>query len=54
MLRGRELNCRWDPRYGEKERSGIIRVGKVTAAELLSPADVLAMTVAADGSVNLS
>ena len=53
VLRGRELTCRWDPRYGEKERSGVIRVGKAAAAELLSPGDVLAMTVAADGSVDL-
>ena len=54
VLRGRELNCRWDPRYGEKERSGIIRIGKAAATELLSPGDVLAVTVAAEGPVDLS
>lgn len=53
VLLGRELTCRWDPRYGEKERSGIIRVGKAASAELLSPGDVLAVTVAVDGSVDL-
>lgn len=53
VLRGRELTCRWDPRFGEKERSGIIRVGKAAAADLLSPGDLLAVTVAADGSVDL-
>jgi hypothetical protein len=47
------MNCRWDPRYGEKERSGVIRVGKAAAANLLSPGDVLAVSVAADGSVRL-
>lgn len=53
VLRGRELTCRWDPRYGEKERSGVIRVGKAAAADLLSPGDVLAVSVAADGCVGL-
>lgn len=50
VLRGRKLTCRWDPRYGEKERSGVIRVGKAAAADPLSAGDVLAVTVAADGS----
>lgn len=54
VLRGRTLACRWDPRYGEKEHSGVIRVGKAAARELLSPGDVLAVTVAADGSVGLA
>jgi hypothetical protein len=54
VLRGRKLNCRWDPRYGAKERSGIIRVGKAAAGELLSPGDVLAVTVTADKTIDLS
>jgi hypothetical protein len=33
--RGRKLTCRWDPRCGAKERSGVIRVGKAAAADLL-------------------
>jgi hypothetical protein len=53
VVRGRELTARWDPRYGEKERSGVIRVGKAVAAELLLPGDVLAVSVAPDGSVSL-
>ena len=53
VLRGRKMTCRWNPCYGEKERSGVIRVGKAAAAELLSPGDVLAVSVAADGSVGL-
>jgi hypothetical protein len=48
MLRGRELTCRWDPRYGSKERSGVIRVGKAAATELLAPGDVLAVSVRGD------
>jgi hypothetical protein len=53
VLRGHELTCRWNPRYGEKERSGVIRVGKAVARDLLSPGDVLTITVAADRSVDL-
>ena len=53
VLRGRKVTCRWDPRYGVKERSGVIRVGKAAAADLLSQGDVLAVSVAADGSVSL-
>ena len=52
-LRGRKLRCRWEPRYGEKERSGVIRVGKSAATDLLAPGDVLAVSGAADGSVRL-
>ncbi len=52
-LRGRKLRCRWDPRYGEKERSGVIRVGKSAATDLLAPGDVLVVTGAPDGSVRL-
>lgn len=52
VLRGRKLTCHWNPRYGKKERSGIIGVGKAAAADLLSPGE-LAVTVAADGSVAL-
>lgn len=53
VLRGREITCRWDPRYGTKERSGVIRVGKAAAKELLAVGDVLAVSVR-DGSVCLS
>lgn len=55
VLRGRDLGtCRWDPRYGaDKERSGVIRVGKAAARELLTPGDVLAVSVAGDDVVSL-
>ena len=33
VLRGRQLGaCRWDPRYGPPERSGVIRVGSCRRA----------------------
>jgi hypothetical protein len=44
-LRGQELTCRWDPRYGPPERSGVIRVGKAAAADLLHRNDVLNVRV---------
>lgn len=55
VLRGRDLGvCRWDPRYGtDKERSGVIRVGKAAARELLTGRDVLAVSVGRDGVVTI-
>jgi hypothetical protein len=47
-LRNKEWRARWDRRYGPPERSGVIRIGKATAAELLLPGDVLAVTVRDD------
>jgi len=54
VLCGRELGiCRWDPRYGLPERSGVIRIGKAAARDLLAPGDVLMVTVTNDGVVEL-
>jgi hypothetical protein len=53
LLRGRILTCRWDPRYGPPERSGVIRVGKPAARELLQAGDVLAVSVTSRGIVEL-
>lgn len=54
MLRGRELGaCRGDPRYGPPERSGVIRVGKLAAWELLVAGDVLVLTIRGGGVVAL-
>ena len=54
ILRGGELGlCRWDPRRGtDKERSGVIRVGRAAARELLQVGDVLAVS-ARGGAVRL-
>lgn len=54
LLVGHELTGRWDPRYGEKERSGVIRVGRTAARELLHPGDVLAVSITANGTAQLS
>jgi hypothetical protein len=54
LLVGRELTGRWDPRYGEKERSGVIRLGRTAARELLHPGDVLGVSMRADGTAQLS
>lgn len=54
VMRDRELGaCRWDPRYGPPERSGVVRVGKAAAHELLAAGDVLVVTVTPDGVVGL-
>jgi hypothetical protein len=54
VLCGRELGaCRWDPRYGPPERSGVIRVGKAAAKELLAADDVLGVIVDPDGVIRL-
>lgn len=55
VLRGRALGaCRWDPRYGrDKERSGVIRVGRAPARDLLVAGDMLAISVSADSVVSL-
>jgi hypothetical protein len=52
-LRGRELVCRWDPRYVPRERSGVIRVGKAATRELLHPGEVLAVSMS-EGVVKLT
>lgn len=41
-LRGERFSCRWDPKYGsDKERSGVVSIGRDRAARLLAPEDVL-------------
>jgi hypothetical protein len=54
VLRGSELGpCRWDPRHGaDKERSGVIRVGRAAARELLQAGDVLEVS-AGGGAISL-
>lgn len=54
-LHGRDLGeCLWNPRYGpDKERSGILRVGRAAARELITPEEVLAVSVDAAGVVEL-
>jgi hypothetical protein len=48
-VHGHELVCRWDPRYGPPERSGVLTVGRAFAAKHLTEDEVL--NVAVDGIV---
>lgn len=54
VLRGSELGlCRWDLRYSiDRQRSGVIRVGRAAARDLLHTGDVLAVS-AGGGAVSL-
>jgi hypothetical protein len=45
VLRGLELTCRWDPRDGPPPRSGVIRVGKAAAREMLTRGETLTVAV---------
>ncbi len=54
VVRGRALGaCRWGRRYGPPERSGVFRIGKSAARELLAAGAVLAVSVAPNGVVGL-
>jgi hypothetical protein len=44
-VHGHELVCRWDPRYGPPERSGVLTVGRAFAAEHLLEDEVLHVAV---------
>jgi hypothetical protein len=48
-IRGHQTVCRWDPRYGPPERSGVLTLGHEFAAEHLAEDEVLG--VAGDGNV---
>jgi len=54
-LRGHTLaGCRWDPRYGPPERSGVIGIGKAAAYQLLTVGDVLAVRIAPNGTIEIT
>lgn len=52
-LRGRELDCRWDPRFGPPERSGVLGAGKAALTELVSEGEILRVE-AVDGVIRLT
>lgn len=55
VLHGHELGrCRWDPRSGPPERSGVIRIGTSAARKLLAAGDALVVTIASNGIVGLA
>jgi hypothetical protein len=53
VLRGRELTCRWNPRFASgadrRERSGVLRVGRVTLEELVHSGEQLRISADGDG-----
>jgi len=50
---GGTLRCRWDPRPGPPERSGVLRIGRDAALELLRPEQILAVASASNGSIRI-
>lgn len=53
QLRGRTITGRWNPRFGPPEKSGVLRVGKSSASDLLEPNDVLSAAIGPSGTVHL-
>ncbi|BBZ62570.1 type II toxin-antitoxin system VapC family toxin [Mycolicibacterium monacense] len=54
VLRGRELEVRWDPRNGpDRARSGVLSVGRATLAEAVSPGERLEVVPQPDGRIEL-
>lgn len=52
VLRSNKIESRWDPRTGpDRERSGVLSVGRQQLAGLVSDNDVLAITPQPDGAV---
>jgi len=48
-LRGKRFSCRWDPKYGpDRERSGVVSIGRERAARLFDPEDVLGIRKVGD------
>jgi len=52
-VRGSELRARWDPRMGPPERSGVLAFGRGKLDGLIEVDEVLEVTAAADGKVQL-
>lgn len=51
-LRGRGLSVKWAPGVGpDKERSGVLSIGKAVLAELVRPNEVLQVTSTESGLV---
>lgn len=52
-VRGSDLRARWDPRIGPPERSGVLAFGRGKLDGLIEVDEVLELTAAADGKVQL-
>ncbi|WP_082695756.1 PIN domain-containing protein [Mycobacterium sp. IS-1742] len=54
VLRGRELEVRWDPRNGpDRARSGVLTVGRATVAEAVTAGERLEVVPRPDGRIEL-
>lgn len=54
VLRGRALNARWDPRMGpDRERSGVLLIGRGALPDLVSPDEVLAVSDGGRGPIRI-
>lgn len=55
VLRGREMEARWDPRNGpDRKRSGVLGIGRGRLVEAVTPGERLAVSVRPDGRVDLT
>lgn len=54
VLRGSEMEVRWDPRTGpDRSRSGVLSVGRAPLSEAVSQDERLAVVLRADGCIEL-
>lgn len=55
VLRGREMEVRWDPRNGpDRPRSGVLSIGRVILASAVTENERLIVSVGPDGSIELT
>ena len=53
-LRGRDLDARWDPRFGpDRERSGVLGIGRRILRDLIQTNEMLTIARDADGPLKL-
>ena len=52
VVRGQNLTCKWNPRVGpDKERSGVLLVGKALLEALVKPDEILEVSSTGSGLV---
>lgn len=55
ITRGQTMAKRWDPRFGpDRERSGVLSIGRRQLPGLVRPDDVLRITLTDDGRIRLA
>lgn len=53
-LRGRDVDVRWDPRFGPPARSGVLGVGKLLLHQVVAPGERLVVVINAEGVIELT